>query len=72
MAVRQTAKEHKEYRELLIIHILGIQRRILVQLDYVQLQIMMADSYNILQSLATETNQPLKMAESDIGIIGEN
>lgn len=71
METKQTAR-HKDHRELLIIHILGIQRRILAKLDDVQLQIMMAESFNMLQELGEEAKQPLKMAEADIGQIGGN
>ena len=67
MKIRQTAK-----RELTIETILSFQRKILTQLDDIQLVITLTESCNISNQLGKETRQPMKMAEADIGEIGGN
>ena len=67
MKIRQTAK-----RELTIETILSFQRKILTQLDDIQLVITLTESCNISNQLGKETRQPMKMVEADIGEIGGN
>ena len=67
MATNQTHK-----RELTIETILSLQRKILMQVDDMQLVIMLTESCNTANQLGNETKQPLKMTEADIGEIGGN